>query len=289
MAAEGAEPRATVAREVTLRGVGLHSGEPVALRLRPSPPDLGIVFRVPCAAGFGEIPARYAAIAGARNATTLAAGGAEVHTVEHLLAALSMSGIDDAVAELDATEPPAVDGSAAPFLELIERAGREPHGGARTAIEIVDSVVVEDGVRRIGFEPGAGLEIDCEIDFESAAIGRQRVSWKHLDGERFATEVAPARTFGFMKDVDALRAVGLARGASLENTIVVDGDHIRSDGLRFPDEFARHKALDLIGDLALLGAPLIGRVHVTRGGHALHHAGIRALLETPGAYRMVSL
>jgi UDP-3-O-[3-hydroxymyristoyl] N-acetylglucosamine deacetylase len=207
--------------------------------------------------------------------------------VEHVLAALAGLAVDDAVVELDADEPPAGDGSAACFVALVERAGRRRQGGRRAVARLVAPVSVVDGARSISVEPADALAIDYTIDFDAPAVGRQSLRLESIDEAVFRREIARARTFGFLDDVEALRAAGLARGASLENTVVIDGSHIvNADGLRWPDECVRHKVLDLLGDLVLFGHPLVGRVRVHRGGHALHHALLRRLADTPGSWRL---
>jgi len=279
--------RATIRRAVELAGTGLHSGRPVRMRVLPAPPGEGLAFRCPGATGAVTIPATLASLADGRQATTLAAGGVRVRTVEHVLAALAMQGIDDVVVDLDADEPPAADGSAAPFVSLLEGAGRRPGGGVRDAVRIVSTVSVTAGAGAISIEPAEAFGVEYEIDFDAAVIGRQTMSIPRLDRATFAREIAPARTFGFHADVDRLRAAGLACGASLDNTVVVSEQGVMNDGgLRWPDEFVRHKVLDLVGDLALLGRPLIGRVRVRRGGHALHHALLQALAARPAAWRI---
>lgn len=283
------EERQTIAASVSMRGQGLHSGEVTTLTLRPAPSGLGIVFHVPREGGGQvEIPAQLDAVAGARNATRLGWGGTVVHTVEHLLAALAACGVDDVVVDLDGFEPPAADGSALPFVALIEEAGLRVHPGQRCALRVIEPVSHDEGERSIRFEPADRYALDCEIDFASPLIGVQRLRFEALSPEVFARELAPARTFGFLADAEALRAAGLARGASLENTVVVGDARVENPGgLRWPDEFVRHKALDAVGDLSLLGMPLLGRVVVRRGGHALHHAGMRALMAAPRAYEIV--
>ncbi len=280
--------RSTIREPVTLAGFGLHSGDPVLMRLRPAHSESGIAFRLQAANGTGEVPATLASLAASRNATTLASRGLRVTTVEHLLAALAMMGIDDVWIDLDAGELPAVDGSAEPFVRLIEKAGVRGNGARRRFAEIITPLAVHDGAKEISIEPASCLSVDYEIDFDAPAIGRQSLSCEPLDRATFVREIAPARTFGFLADVDRLRAAGLARGASLSNTVVVDGKRVvNAEGLRWPDEFVRHKVLDLLGDLALFGMPLIGRIRVRRGGHALHHALLGRLYATPDAYRVV--
>jgi UDP-3-O-[3-hydroxymyristoyl] N-acetylglucosamine deacetylase len=279
------QSRVTIARPVALSGRTLHSGEPVRMRLAPAPPGRGVVFRRTGPGHGGEVAAGIDAVVPGRNATTLEGGGVRVSTVEHVLAAVSMLELDDLVVELDADEPPAVDGSAAPFVDLLQRAGRRPHGGPRRVARILAPVAVDEGERSIEIEPAPALAVEYAIDFRAGAIGRQAIALGPVDPRTFVREVAGARTFGMLEEAERLRDAGLARGASLENTVVVDGDRVvNPEGLRWPDECVRHKVLDLLGDLALFGMPLVGRVRVRRGGHALHHALLRALGERPGAW-----
>jgi UDP-3-O-[3-hydroxymyristoyl] N-acetylglucosamine deacetylase len=205
------------------------------------------------------------------------------------LATLSALGVDNALIELDGPEVPVMDGSAAAFVKLIDRAGRRRQEAAREALEILDPVEVADGERRARLLPASRFELAFEIDFPSAVIGRQRIDLA-VDEHAFRTELAEARTFGFLHEVEALRQVGLARGGSLENAIVVDGDELLNpEGLRRPDEFVRHKALDALGDLGVLGRPLLGRYEGVYAGHALNNALARRLLGRPQAFRLRAL
>ena len=267
----------TLAAVASCSGVGLHGGAAVAMRLLPGPADSGYVFARRGATS-GEIRASASAVCSTRQATSLAGGGWRVSSVEHLLAALHGMGIDNARVELDGDEVPALDGSAAPFVSLIRAAGVAPQGVRREVFRIARRIELRDGDRRIAVEPAAHFGIDVAIDFAHPSIARQRYCAEHLDRERFERELSAARTFGFLRDAESLRAAGLARGASLENTLVLDDAGLVGDvALRFPDEFARHKALDLCGDLAVLGYRIAGRVCVERGGHALHHRLARAI------------
>ena len=277
----------TISREASCRGVGLHGGLPVALTLRPAPVNTGTVFRCAVGGQLREIPARPGSLGDVTNATTLCVGDARVSTVEHLLAAIHTLGIDNVWVDVDGTEIPVMDGSAAPFVDLLGEAGCVDQDADRCILEIVEPVeVVEDG-RRARIEPAPGFGIAYTIDFDHPLIGRQEFYVERLDARRFAAELAPARTFGFMDDVERLWKLGLARGGSLDNTVVLDTDRVLNPGgLRWPDEFVRHKVLDLIGDLALLGVGIEGRVVVERGGHALHHALARKLMESPQAWQL---
>lgn len=285
----------TIARTVRWRGIGLHSGEPAVVEVHPACADTGLVFVVPGENGEPdcEIPARPEAVHSTTRATTLGpqpiGGAAEVRTrqrvatVEHLLAALFALGIHNARIEVRGGEVPALDGSAAPFATRLRRAGARALGATRRELEVTRAFEIIEGDRRIRIEPGEGLSIDYSIEFSHPAIGRQTYVLVCLDPAQFEAALAPARTFGFAHEVEALRAMGLGCGGDYANTLVLGGEGLLNpDGLRFPDEFVRHKVVDLLGDLALVGAELHAHVTVEKGGHGLHHALVRALVEQPG-------
>ncbi len=268
----------TLKRTVATAGVGLHSGEAARLRLHPAPAHHGI--RIHRRGTKDVIPARVDAAQELAYATRLGAGEAAVSTVEHLLAALAGLGVDNVLIELDGPEIPIKDGSAAPFVELVERVGILEQPEPVAALRILAPIEVRDGEKWIRVEPAAEFIVDYRIAFDNPTIGYQRFVGP-LDEATFRTAIAPARTFGFLKEVNYLRSRGLARGGSLSNCVVVDGARILSGELRFADEFVRHKVLDLVGDLALLEYPLLGRVTAHKAGHALHSALSRAILEHP--------
>jgi len=214
------------------------------------------------------------------------AAGVTVSTIEHLMAALAAVAIDNAVVELDGPEVPIMDGSSAPFLQLLDRAGRRRQEARRAYIEILEPIEVFCGQKRAALTPSNAFEVAFEINFPSAVIGRQRVDLK-VDEASFRRELADCRTFGFMKDVEALRARGLARGGSMDNAVVIDGDIVLNpEGLRRRDEFVRHKALDAVGDLYVLGAPILGRFEGLYSGHALNIRLAREVLARPEAWRL---
>lgn len=283
-------PRRTLKAAISAVGRGLHSGAEVSLVLKPAETGAGIMFR---RTDLGlDIPARFDAVADTCLCTVVAAGEARLGTVEHLMAALSAAGIDDAVVEVNGPELPVFDGSAAPFLFLIESAGVIEHGGLRERLEILRPVRVEhDGAfaeLRPHNEGGAGFDISLSIDFTAAAIGAQAYHF-HLSTEGFAGEIASARTFAQLGEIEALRKAGLAQGGSLANAIVVDGAKVMNpEGLRFADEFVRHKLLDVIGDLALAGAAISGRFIGSRTGHALNNQLLRAVFADQANYRLVN-
>lgn len=268
----------TIARPVECAGVGLHGGAFARLRLVPADEHAGIAFVRLVDARRVEIPARPEAVVASSRATTLAHAGVCAATVEHLLAALFGLGIDNVRAELDGPELPALDGSAAPWVELLRRAGIREQAAAPRLLRVAHALERREGERWIRAEPHAGFALEVAVEYPHPAVGRQELRIEGADPERFAREIAPARTFAFAEELAGLRETGLARGGSLDCAILVGPEGVANpEGLRFPDELVRHKALDLYGDLALLGARLEGRIRVERGGHRLHHALVAAL------------
>jgi len=278
----------TLAESVEARGIGLHTAVPVQVRLMPAPPDTGYVFRRTDLGGF-EIPATVESVAHCSYATTLMRTGVMLSTVEHLLSALRGCGVDNAYIEVDNLEVPIMDGSAEAFAEMIESAGLVDQPTARRALLVREKVSAVSGNRSITIEPADAYEIDCVIDFPHPLIGVQHRSVT-LDNGSFAREIASARTFGFIEEVEALRRANLIRGGSLDNAIVLTRDGMLNEtGLRWSDEFVRHKILDIIGDLALLSMPLLGRVTAERSGHLLHAALMASLLRNRAAWEIVDL
>jgi len=283
--------RQTLAAPVVCAGVGLHSGEHVRLVMQPAAAGTGIVFiRSDIQDRDNRIEARADAVTAVRLGTTISnAAGASVATVEHLMAALAGIGVDDLVIEIDGPELPVMDGSSAPFVELIHKVGLKTHAMPRRAIQVLKPVVVETEGRRASFLPALRPMIEVDISFEHQAVGRQSCVFD-VTPDIFAEDIAGARTFGFQKDFDTLLAAGLARGGSMENAIVLDEDGVvNPEGLRFDDEFVRHKALDALGDLYLAGAPILGRYSASRPGHAINNEALRALLNDPTAWKMVPM
>jgi UDP-3-O-[3-hydroxymyristoyl] N-acetylglucosamine deacetylase len=266
----------TLKTSVSIEGVGLHSGHPVRATFRPAPAGHGIVFRRldrPDTA----IPARVESASTFDYATTLSRDGVSVGTVEHVLSAAFGEGLDNCVIELDGPEVPILDGSALPFVRLFHAAGFERLDAAVESLSSSEPVRVSRDGRSVSFQPdGPGLTITYEIDFPHPVVGRQELTVA-IRPEEYSTRIAPARTFGFAKDVEAMRARGLARGGSLHNAVVLDDAGVLSGPLRFRDEFVRHKVLDLVGDLALLGVALNGHIHARKAGHAMHIEFARAL------------
>ena len=279
----------TLSAPVETTGLGLHTAVPVRLRLAPAPPDTGYVFLRTDLDGF-EIPASVECISHCSYATTLMRTGVMLNTVEHLLAALRGCGVDNAYVEVDNLELPIMDGSSEVFVGMIERAGLAEQPAARRVLRVRERVEVEQGERRISVEPHEGYEIDCTIDFRHPLIGVQRRRFDALDAEAFVREISPARTFGFTEEIDALRRANLIRGGSLDNAIVLTPEGMLNETpLRHPDEFVRHKVLDIIGDLALLGMPLLGLVRAERSGHLLHAALMSKLLRDESAWEIVDM
>jgi UDP-3-O-[3-hydroxymyristoyl] N-acetylglucosamine deacetylase len=281
-------PQTTLASTCRIAGVGIHGGNPVTLTLAPAPADSGVVFVRTDVAERRPIAARSDKVCDTRLATVIGEGGVTISTVEHLMAALAGLGVDNALVELDGPETPIGDGSAADFVAAIAAVGLSAQDAPRRYLEILEPIEVTQPGKRAALVPAARFEMSVEIIFESPAIGRQRLELI-VDPASFQAEIAGARTFGFFAEVEQLRAMGLGRGATLENTIVVDGDHVLNPAtLGRPDDFVRHKALDALGDLALIGHPLLGRYEASCSGHALNHALVEAVLARPEAWRIVT-
>ena len=283
--------QSTLRNPIGCSGVGLHAGQAVTLTLRPAPAETGIVFR---RRDLGvEIPARFDRVSETRLCTVLSLPGrpeCRVGTVEHLMAALSACAVDNAVVELDGPEVPVLDGSSAPFVFLIDCAGRVDQAAPRAAIEVLRPVRVTEGRGYAELRPShaPGLSLSLSIAFEAAAIGRQAYSMR-LGERSFRDELADCRTFALRHEIEAMRAAGLARGGSLDNAVVVDEDIVVNPaGLRRPDEFVRHKMLDAVGDLALAGAPLRGAFIGHRSGHGLNNRLLWALMADPQAWRLAT-
>lgn len=281
----------TVAGPVIFAGVGVHTGAHVRVAVRPAPADAGISFvRTDLKDIDNTIRVSAESVGQTRLGTVINnAAGATVSTIEHLMAAFCALGIDNVVVELDGPEVPILDGSAEVFIQFLDRAGRRRQEASRRYIEVLEPVEVVEGDKRAVLLPSDRFEVAFEIVFDSAPIGRQRVDFE-ITEESFRKELADCRTFGFLKDVEALRAAGLARGASMENAVVLDGDRVLNpEGLRRPDEFVRHKALDAVGDLYVAGLPLLARFEGLYAGHGLNNLLVRALMARPQAWRVRTL
>lgn len=280
----------TLKNIIRATGVGLHSGEKVYLTLKPAPVDSGIVFVRTDLDPVVEIPARASNVGETTMSTTLVKGDVKVDTVEHLLSAMAGLGIDNAYVELSASEVPIMDGSAGPFVFLIQSAGLQEQEAAKKFIRIKREVTVEEGDKRATFVPFDGFKVSFEIDFDHPVFrGRTQKATVDFSSTSFVKEVSRARTFGFMRDIEYLRSQNLALGGSVENAIVVDEYRVlNEDGLRYEDEFVKHKILDAIGDLYLLGKPLVARYVACKSGHGLNNQLARALLEQRDAWELVT-
>ena len=283
----------TLKDHVTIAGIGVHSGAPANLTLHPAEANSGIVFLRSGAEGRAdrELQANYRSVTATEFATVLGDhNGPAVSTTEHVLAALHGCGVDNAVVEVDGPEVPIMDGSAAPFVAAIDQAGIVVLAEQRRYIQVLKTVRVGKGESHGELRPHLrGLRIETEIEFDHPMIGRQTVAMD-VEPDTFRRDLARARTFGFMRDVSKLWSAGYALGASLDNTVVVAEDRVlNAEGIRFPDEFVRHKAVDAIGDLALAGAPIIGAYRSVRGGHTLNHAVLSALMADRSAWAYVEM
>ena len=276
--------RRTLRRAIGCTGIGLHSGRPVRLELKPAPAHHGICFYRRDVDV--EIPARLANLSRLDHATTLSRDGVSIDTVEHLLSALSALGVDDIHIEVDGPEVPILDGSAAPFVYLVHEAGTRPLPAARRYLKVLQPIEVVQGAKSTRLSPADHFRVSYSIGFEHPLLRHQEASFR-VGPDTFAEQIAPARTFGFLREVETLRRNGLALGGSLENAVVIGDSGVLNNSLRFEDEFVRHKILDAIGDMALLGYPLVGHLEASRAGHALHAALAHKLMESPDAWALV--
>jgi len=278
----------TVQRPVEASGVGLHSGVPVRIRILPAPPATGIVFVRTDLDGF-TIPASWRYVQKVSYATSLMRQGVLISTTEHLLSVFYSMSVDNAFVEIDNLEVPILDGSGKPFVDLIHRAGIKQYRKRRRYLRIRRPVSVEGGGKRITITPSDRFLLTCDVFFPHPIVGRQSLEME-VTPERYASQIAPARTFGFEYELDQMRNMGLIRGASLDNAVCFDRNGILNPGgLRFPDECCRHKALDLIGDLALVGKPLLGHVIAEKAGHAMHFALVQKIMNDPTLYEILTL
>ena len=280
----------TLQNTIRATGVGLHSGEKVYLTLKPAPIDTGIIFRRMDLDPVAEIPALAKNVGETTMSTTLVNGDVKVDTVEHLLSAMAGLGIDNAYVELSAPEVPIMDGSAGPFVFLIQSAGLQEQEAPKQFIRILREVTVEDNGKRATFLPFEGFKVSFEIDFDHPVFkDKTQVASVDFSSTSFVKEVSRARTFGFMRDIEFLRSQNLALGGSVDNAIVVDEfEVLNEDGLRYEDEFVKHKILDAIGDLYLLGKILIGEFNGYKSGHSLNNVLLRELLDQPDAWEVVT-
>jgi len=275
----------TLRRTVSCAGIGLHSGNKVTLSLKPAPADYGIRFQRADLGGL-EIPATITHLGGIELATALNGGTGSVETVEHLLAALAALEVDNVCVELNSPEVPIMDGSAAPFVYLVQDAGFKDLGVPRKYLKVTRPIALSHGDKRIALYPSDHFKVTYSIAFDHPLLRHQTRSMS-ITEKTFVEDIAPARTFGFLKEVEMLRQKGLALGGSLDNAIVLGETGVLNNALRFDDEFVRHKILDAIGDLALVGFPVIGHLVAHRAGHALHTAFAAKILEDKDAWRLV--
>jgi UDP-3-O-[3-hydroxymyristoyl] N-acetylglucosamine deacetylase len=273
--------RKSINTSVSITGIGLHSGIYTTLELRPAAPGSGITFVRADLDGL-RIPALQASTTALDYATTVGKDDVSVGTVEHLLSAIMACGVTDLEIRIDGPEVPIVDGSALPFMHLIDAAGVRDLGDQVAPLRVLQPIEVVDGDKSIRIVPSNRLVIKYKIDFDHPAIGRQTFQFD-FHHDNFLRKIAPARTYGFLRDVEKLRAAGLARGGSVENCIVLDDRGVMNGPLRFKDEFVRHKILDLVGDLALVGRPIVGEIIASRAGHALHSRFVAEILRRAAA------
>jgi UDP-3-O-[3-hydroxymyristoyl] N-acetylglucosamine deacetylase len=277
----------TIQRPVEASGVGLHSGVPVSIRILPAPPSTGIVFIRTDLDRF-PVPASWRHVERVSYATSLMRQGVLISTTEHLLSAFLSMRLDNAFVEIDNLEAPILDGSALPYVTMIARAGMQTYRRRRRYLRIRRPVTVEENGRRISILPSDGFMLTCDVFFDHPLVGRQTLEME-VTPEHYAAEIAPARTFGFERELDKMRDMGLIRGASLDSAVCFDGSGVLNPGgLRFSDECVRHKALDLIGDLALIGRPLLGHVIAERAGHAMHVALVAKIMSDPSIYEILN-
>ncbi len=277
----------TLAGTASFSGIGLHSGVAVNIRLLPAPANTGIVFKRVDLEGF-RVEALARNVTRVSYATSLMKKGVLISTTEHLLSALVGCGVDNVFVEIDSLEMPIGDGSALPFVRLIQRTGVKKQRGRRHYLQVLKPVEVVDGNRRVAIYPSDSYRISYRIEFDHPLIGVQEMDFE-LEQEDYKTSIASARTFGFLQEAEMLRESGLVKGGSLENAVVLTPEGVMNpEGLRFPDEFCRHKILDLIGDLALVGHPVLGHVVADRAGHAMHFALVSKLLKNRSLTRLVT-
>jgi UDP-3-O-[3-hydroxymyristoyl] N-acetylglucosamine deacetylase len=278
----------TLANAVSCAGVGLHSGQPVTLTLRPAPPNTGVVFVNRNGHAGASIAASVEHLVPTELCTAISGNGFQVKTIEHILAALAGLDIDNVYVEVDAGEVPVMDGSAAHFVRLIRSAGIVPQSRRQPYLKITRPLEVVEGARRVRIEPSSTTKITYSIHYNHPLIQTQTYAYEH-SAHAFEREIADARTFGFLQEVEALWARGLGQGGNLDNTIVLSQDGILNEsGLRFANEFVRHKILDLIGDFSLLGVPFIGHLIAKRSGHAIHTRLVQQILTHPDSWVLLN-
>lgn len=281
----------SIAQSFSMTGIGVHSGLPATMTVRPALPGTGIVFcRTDITDKNKHIPARWDLVTETRLCTVITnADGASVSTIEHVMAAVAATGLDNAYIDIDGAEIPIMDGSSLPFVKAIEAAGTQRQNKYRRVLQMRKTVSFREGDKEVIFSPSEGQFFGFEIDFDNKVIGRQKYLHPFRQ-ETFKKDIAAARTFGFAHEAEALKKMGLARGGSLDNAIIIDGDRVLNpEGLRFKNEFVRHKVLDAIGDIYLAGGQFMGHYHGIKAGHAMNNKALRALFADPTAYAWVEL
>lgn len=278
----------TLVNPVSCTGIGLHSGEPVTLTLRPAPVNTGVVFVNRLSADGASLAASVEHLVATELCTAISGNGFQVKTIEHILAALAGLGIDNVYVDVNASEAPVMDGSSAHFVRLIQSAGIVAQNRRQPYLKITRPLEVIDGNRRVRIEPSATTKMTYSIHYNHPLIQTQTYTYEH-SAQAFEREISDARTFGFLQEVEALWARGLGQGGNLDNTIVLSHDGILNEsGLRFPNEFVRHKILDLIGDFSLLGVPFIGHIIAERSGHAIHTRLVQQILNHPDSWVLLN-
>lgn len=281
--------QSTINRTVHISGIGLHTGKIISVALRPAAAGTGVVFHRAEGSRVVSIEAISANVIDTRLATVLGKDGLSVSTVEHILAAVSALGIDNLHIDIDGPEVPVLDGSAAPFVHLLRTAGLRRLNQRRKFLQIIKPLMVVAGDKWVRLIPSRFLRITCDIAFDHPCIAAQSRTFKSTP-DHFVADIASARTFGFLREVEYLKANGLARGGSLENAVVIGEDHILNpEGLRYPDEFVRHKILDALGDFSLAGYPILGHIKANKPGHDLNHRMVETLLSSPDCWKIVEL
>ncbi len=274
----------TLSQKVSVSGTGVHSGKKINLTIKPAPENHGIKFRRADLPGTHDIPAIFKMVVDTSLATVLGINGTIISTIEHLMASFAGLGIDNALVEVDEYEIPIMDGSAWIFTQLIEKAGIEKQTAPKHFIIVKEPIKVTDNDKSVVIYPEPVFKITCKIDFSHPLIGKQEIIFDRAKNN-FGKEISQARTFGFVQDLELLKKFSLAKGGSLDNAIVIDKDRIlNKEGLRYPDEFVRHKLLDSLGDFSLLGMPIQGHIVTYKSGHALNHLFIKKLLENKNAW-----
>ena len=279
----------TVRDNVSCTGIGLHSGEKVTLTIKPAPPDSGIKFIRKDLSTRRAIKAHFDNVINTTMCTTIGNNGNRVSTIEHLMAAFFGFGIDNALVEIDGPEVPIMDGSSAPFIFLLKSVGITEQKKPKQFIIVKKPFTIQEGSRSISIKPSKELKISFTVDFHHPLISNQKYDF-HFSGKDFIDEISKARTFGFLKDIETLREAGLAKGGSLDNAIVIDDFRVlNEDGLRYKDEFVRHKILDFIGDLAVIGSPIIGHFHIQKSGHSLNQTMLKKLASNKKYWKKMTM